>query len=316
MVTGASTANAAVILIDARNGVIEQTYRHSFIAKLLEIPHIIVAVNKMDLVDWNEDVYAKIVGDYQKFASKLGINDIYFAPISALKGDNVVERSLNMNWYKGRTFLELLESVPIQSDRNFTDGRFPVQYVVRPQSKEFHDFRGYAGRVAGGILKKGDKVKVLPSNIETEIKGIWEFENELTECFPPQSVTVTLKDEIDISRGDMIVAAENSPQVSNDLDVMMCWMHENPMQTGKKYILRHTFAEHKCIPKSIKYKIDVNTQNEEKADNKLELNEIARVNIKTTKPLFYDSYKVNKQTGSLIIIEESTNETVGVGMII
>ncbi len=316
MVTGASTANAAVILIDARNGVIEQTYRHSFIAHLLEIPHIIVAINKMDLVDWKEDTYAKIVKDYQKFATKLGVKDVYFVPISALMGDNVVDRSENMPWYKGKTLLQLLETIPIQSDRNLTDGRFPVQYVIRPQSKEYHDFRGYAGRVAGGIFHKGDKVKVLPSELETEIQEIWEYQKEMEECFPPQSVTITLKDDIDISRGDMIVPIDNIPTISNEFDVMMCWMNEKVMQTGKKYIIRHTTAELKCIPKEIKYKIDVNTQEEIEGGNQLKLNEIARVNIKTTKPLYYDSYEKNRQTGSLILIDEATNETVGVGMII
>ncbi len=316
MVTGASTANAAIILIDARHGVIEQTFRHSFIAKLLEIPHIIVAINKMDLVDWSEDRYAEIVENYQKFAKKLELDDAYFVPMSALMGDNVVTRSSNMQWYKGKTLLQIIETIPIQNDRNYTDGRFPVQYVVRPQSNEYHDFRGYAGRVAGGILKKGEKVKILPSGIETEIERIWGFEEELQECFPPQSVELTLKDNIDISRGDMIVPVNNLPFLNNEFEVMMCWMNEKPMQTGRKYILRHTTAELKCIPKAIKYKIDVNTQEEVDADNILKLNEIGRVLLKTTRPVFYDSYHKNRQTGSLILIEESTNETVGVGMII
>ena len=316
MVTGASTANAAIILIDARNGVIEQSYRHSFIAKLLEIPHIVVAVNKMDLVDWNEDVYNKIVSDYKKFAAKLGITDIHFVPISALLGDNVVISSTKMDWYKGNTLLKHLETIPIQLDRNYTDGRFPVQYVIRPQREEYHDFRGYAGRVAGGILKKGDKVKVLPNGFETTIKAVWEHEKEMDRAFPPQSVVITLTEEIDISRGDMIVQSGNEPQVSNDFDVMMCWMHEKPMQTGRKYVVRHTTAELKCMPKEILYKIDVNTQDEIAGGNDLKLNEIARVKIKTTKPLYFDSYQKNRQTGSLILVDEATNETVGVGMIL
>ena len=316
MVTGASTANAAIILIDARNGVIEQSYRHSFIAKLLEIPHIVVAVNKMDLVDWNEDVYNKIVADYKKFAAKLGITDIHFVPISALLGDNVVVSSTKMDWYKGNTLLKHLETIPIQLDRNYTDGRFPVQYVIRPQREEYHDFRGYAGRVAGGIIKKGDKVKVLPNGFETTIKAVWEHEKEMDRAFPPQSVVITLTEEIDISRGDMIVQSGNEPQVSNDFDVMMCWMHEKPMQTGRKYVVRHTTAELKCMPKEILYKIDVNTQDEIAGGNDMKLNEIARVKIKTTKPLYFDSYQKNRQTGSLILVDEATNETVGVGMIL
>ncbi len=316
MVTGASTANAAIILIDARNGVIEQTFRHTFIAKLLEIPHIVVAINKMDLVNWSEDVYGKIVGDYAKFADKLGIRDLHFVPISALMGDNLVDASKNMDWYKGLTLLKHLETIPIQHDRNYSDGRFPVQYVIRPMRSEYHDFRGYAGRVAGGVFKKGDRVKVMSNGRETTIAGIWEYEKEMYRAFPPESVTITLSDEIDISRGDMIVQSGNEPQVSNEFDVMMCWMHEKTMQTGKKYVLRHTTAELRCIPKAIAYKVDVNTQDEIYDVKELKLNEIGRVSIKTTKALYFDSYHKNRQTGSIILVDEATNETVGVGMII
>jgi sulfate adenylyltransferase subunit 1 len=316
MVTGASTANAAIILIDARNGVIEQTYRHTFIAKLLQIPHIVVAVNKMDLVAWSEDRYNEIVADYKKFAAKFDIIDMHFVPLSALLGDNVVDASKNMDWYKGNTLLKHLETIPIQQDRNYIDGRFPVQYVIRPQSTEFHDFRGYAGRVAGGIFKKGDKVKVLPNGLETTISAIWEYENEMTEVYPPQSAILTLSEEIDISRGDMIVQSGNEPQISSEFEVMMCWMHERPMQTGKKYVLRHTTAELKCMPKEVVYKLDVNTQEEIDGNGEMKLNEIGRVKLKTTKPLFFDSYNKNRSTGSLILIDEVTNETVGVGMII
>lgn len=316
MVTGASTANAATILIDARNGVIEQTFRHTFLAKLLEIPHIIVAVNKMDLVHWKQDKFESIVQSYKKLAEKIGIKDMHFVPMSALIGDNVVERSKNMNWYNGKTYLELLETIPIVHDRNYQDGRFPVQYVIRPQRKDFHDFRGYAGRVAGGIFKKGDTVKILPSGIETKIDAIWEHEAQTERAFPPKSVTITLTDDVDISRGDMIVQPDNEPSQGKDIKAMVCWMNQNPLQTNKKYIIRHTTAELKCIPKSIDYKVDVNTQEQIDANAQLTLNEIGLVNLKLVKEIFYDSYQKNRQTGSLILVDEATNETVGVGMIV
>lgn len=317
MVTGASTANAAIILIDARNGVIEQTYRHSFIAYLLQIPHLIVAINKMDLVDWSEQRYNEIHAKYMEMAKNLGLKDIHFVPISALLGDNIVDRSQNMNWFTGKTLLETLESLEIGHDKNLTDPRFPVQYVIRPQRKEFHDFRGFSGRVAGGIFKPGDEVTVLPSGFKTKIKGIWEMEKELDQAFPPMAVVMTLENEIDISRGDMIVKSDNIPTVSQEFDVMLCWMNEKPMQTGNRYVLRHTTSELRCIPKSIHYKVDVNTQEKVATDlAAMAMNEIARVTIKTTKPIFYDIYNQNRTTGSVIIIDEATNETVGVGMIV
>jgi len=316
MVTGASTANAAIILIDARNGVTEQTYRHSYISSLLQIPHLIICVNKMDLVDYKEDVYEEIKEQFSAFASKLAVKDIRFVPISALKGDNVVEHSRNMPWYGGGTLRYILENIHVGSDLNHIDPRFPVQYVIRPQSDNFHDYRGYAGRIAGGVFRKGDKVMVLPSGFVTTIEAIDVFEKELEEAFPPMSVTMRLSDDLDISRGDMIVKENNAPIVEQDIDAMVCWMNEKPLQPRMKYHLKHTTNDVKCMVKEIKYKVDVNTLNRIEDGSDLKMNEIARVSIRTTKPLFYDSYRRNRQTGSLILIDEGTNNTMGVGMIV
>ncbi|OQX73739.1 MAG: sulfate adenylyltransferase subunit CysN [Bacteroidetes bacterium 4484_249] len=316
MVTGASTANAAIILIDARNGVTEQTYRHSYISSLLQIPHLIVCVNKMDLVDYNEEVYEEIIEQFSAFASKLAVKDIRYVPISALKGDNVVEHSQNMPWYGGGTLRYILENIHVGSDFNHIDPRFPVQYVIRPQSDKYHDYRGYAGRIAGGVFRKGDKVMVLPSGFVTTIESIDFFEEELEEAYPPMSVTIRLSDDLDISRGDMIVKENNVPQIEQDIDVMMCWMSEKPLQTGTKYYLKHTTKDVRCMIKEIKYKVDVNNLNRINDGKDLKMNEIARVSLRTTKPLFFDSYRKNRQTGSLIIIDEGTNNTVGVGMIV
>lgn len=316
MVTGASTANAAIILIDARNGVIEQTYRHSYIASLLQIPHIIVCVNKMDLVDWDEEVYEKIKADFQSFAAKMAIRDVRFVPISALLGDNVVEPSKHMPWYGGGTLRYILENIHIGSDHNRIDPRFPVQYVVRPESNEYHDFRGYAGRVAGGVFRKGDKVMILPSGFTSHIKGIHTMNGELEEAFPPQSVVITLEDELDISRGDMIVKENNVPEISQDIDIMICWMNERPMQLNGKYILMHTTRQLKCLVKEIKYKVDVNTLQRIEDGYGLKMNDIARVSLRSTKPIFADPYRTNRITGSLILVDEATNETVGAGMIV
>lgn len=316
MVTGASTANAAIILIDARNGVIEQTFRHTYIASLLQIPHIIICINKMDLVDYSEKNYEKIRQEFDAFAAKLAIKDVRFVPISALHGDNVVKRSKNMSWYEGSTLLHILENMHIGSDLNHIDARFPVQYVIRPQSDKYHDYRGYAGRVAGGVFRQGDKIIVLPSGFHSKIKTIDAFNKQLNETFPPMSVTLTLEDDIDISRGDMIVKENNIPQVSQDIDLMMCWMNEKPMRLNGKYAVKHTTNDVRCLIKEVKYKIDVNTLNRIEDDKNIGLNEIARVKIRTTKPLFFDSYRKNRQTGSLILIDEATNETLGVGMII
>lgn len=313
MVTGASTANAAIILIDARNGVTEQTYRHSYISTLLQIPHLIICVNKMDLVGYREDVYERIKLDFGAFAAKLDVKDIRFVPISALMGDNVVERSRKMEWYEGGTLRYILENIHVGSDYNHTDPRFPVQYVIRPYSAEFHDYRGYAGRIAGGVFRKGDRVMVLPSGFVTTLESI--DIGPVQEAFPPMSVTFCLADDIDISRGDMIVREDNQPQVSQDIEVMMCWMGDKPMTPGTRYFLRHTTAELRCMVKEIVYKVDVNTLQHVPDGQSLKMNEIARVLLRTTKPLFFDSYRKNRQTGSLILIDEGTFNTVGVGMI-
>ncbi len=316
MVTGASTANLAIILVDARKGIIEQTYRHSYIASLLQIPHIIVAINKMDLVDWDEKTFNKIVQEYKAFASKLDIKDVHFLPISALAGDNVVNRSEKMPWYQGPTLMYLLETIHIGSDLNHIDARFPVQYVIRPMKNEYHDFRGYAGRIAGGVFRVGDKIKALPSGFSSKIKSIVTMDGDLQEAFAPQSVTITLEDEIDISRGDMIVRENNVPQSEQEFDVMLCWMNEKKMVPRGKYILRHTSKECKCIVKETKYKLNINTLQRIEDDLELGLNDIGRVSIRTTVPLFFDSYRKNRITGSIILVDEATNETVAAGMIV
>ncbi len=316
MVTGASTADMALILIDARKGILEQTCRHSFIASLLQIPHLLVCVNKMDLVDYNEDVYNNIVSEYRKFAAKLEVNDVHFVPISALKGDNVVTKSENMPWYQGSTLLYTLENIHTGSDHNHVDCRFPVQYVIRPHSDEYHDYRGYAGRVAGGVIKKGDEIMVLPSGFNSKVKSIDTFDGPMDMAFAPQSVTITLEDEIDISRGDMLVRPNNQPEVGQDLDVMLCWLNPRPAVPRGKYIVRHTSNEARAMIKEVLYKVDINTLHRNEAEKSIEANDISRVKIRTTKPLFFDSYRRNRQTGSIILVDESTNETVAAGMII
>ncbi|HUH74291.1 MAG TPA: sulfate adenylyltransferase subunit CysN [Chitinophagales bacterium] len=316
MVTGASTANVAIILVDARKGIIEQTHRHSFIASLLQIPHIVVCINKMDLADWDQEVYERIHTEYKAFASKLNIKDISFIPISALKGDNIVNRSENMPWYDGPTLMYLLETIHIGSDENHIDCRFPVQMVIRPQKTEFHDYRGFAGRIAGGVFKKGDKIMALPSGFTSTIKSIDTYEGEIDQAFAPMSVTITLNDEIDISRGDMIVRENNVPKTGQDIDLMVCWMNETGLRPNGKYIIRHTTKECRCIIKDVKYKIDINSLHRNEEDRTIGLNDIGRISIRTTEPLFYDSYRRNRITGSLTIIDEGTNETVAAGMII
>jgi sulfate adenylyltransferase subunit 1 len=316
MVTGASTANVALILVDARNGIVEQTRRHAIIASLLQIPHIVVCINKMDLVDWKEEAYEQIHADFEKFAAKLDVKDVSFIPISALKGDNVVNRSENMRWYEGATLLYYLENVHIASDYNFIDTRFPVQHVIRPYNDEYHDYRGYAGRVAGGILKKGDKVTLLPSGFTSTISKIDTFDGEVEEAFPPMSITILLNDDLDLSRGDMIARENNQPDVSQDIDVMVCWFNERPLQQQGKYTILHTTNEVRCIVKKIHYKLNINTLHRNLEDKSIKMNDIARVVIRTTKPLAKDSYRKNRITGSLIFVDEGTNETVGAGMII
>jgi len=315
MVTGASTANLALILVDARNGVVEQTHRHIFIASLLQIPHFVVCINKMDLVDFKEEVYEKIKSEIKDFVSKLDVKDIYFIPISALLGDNVVDSSKNMDWYKGPTLLYLLENIHIGSDENLIDCRFPVQYVIRPRNDKFHDYRGYAGKIASGVFKPGDKVEVLPSGFTTTIKSIEGPSGELKEAFPPMSVVMQLEDDLDISRGDMIVREQNVPMVSQDLDVMVCWMNKKKLHPGKKYVVKHTTKETKCIVQEIVYKLDINTLHRKEGAKDLELNDIGRIKLRTAQPLFFDSYRKNRATGCLILIDELTNETVAAGMI-
>ena len=316
MVTGASSAHLAIILIDARKGVLEQTRRHAFIASLLQIPHLVVCVNKMDLVDYKQEVYDQIRQDFKRFASKLEVQDIRFVPISALNGDNVVDRSEHMNWHEGPTLMYLLETIHIGSDRNHVDCRFPVQSVIRPQSAEHPDYRGYAGRVAGGIYKAGDEVMVLPSGFTSTIEAIDTFEGEVKEAFAPMSVTIRLKDDIDVSRGDMIVRSNNKPEVGQDLDMMVCWLNEKALVPNGKYAIRHTTKDARCIVKEIRYKVDVNDLHRIEDDKEVKLNDIARITIRTTTPLFFDSYRRNRITGSIILIDEGTNETVGAGLII
>ncbi len=317
MVTGASTANAALILVDARNGVIEQTLRHSYIANLLQIPHIIVCINKMDLVDYSQETYDRIKSDYQKtIVDKLNIKDVRFIPISAKLGDNVVDASTKMDWYSGTPLLDLLENIKIVDDRNHGDSRLPVQYVIRPQSDEFHDYRGYAGRVASGVFHPGDKVRILPSGIETSIEAIDSFTGEQEVAFTPQSVTLRLSDNIDISRGDMIVDANNVPNVSQEFEAMLCWMNERAMMPRGKYTIKHTTNETRCMIRDVKFKVNVDTLDEVTDDKVVGLNDIACVSFKAAKPLFFDSYKKNRLTGSFILIDEGTNETVAAGMIL
>ena len=316
MVTGASTANVAIILIDARHGVLEQTIRHGYIASLLRIPHVIVCVNKMDLVDYNEEIFLDIQKKYKELSINLDIQDLRFLPISALKGDNVVERSESMDWYDGPTLMYLLENIYISSDLNYIDGRFPVQYVIRPQSAEFHDYRGYAGRIASGTFQPGDRVVVLPSGFASTIKSVDTMKKSLEQAFAPQSVVLTLEDDIDISRGDMIVKENKKPEISQDIELMVCWLSETPMALNRKYSLKHTTADAKCIIKDLPFKININTLEKNYDDKSLSLNEIGRISIRTTKPLYFDTYRRNRVTGSIILVDEASNITVGAGMIV
>lgn len=316
MVTGASTANLAIILVDARNGVIEQTCRHSFIASLLQIEHVVVAINKMDLVDWSEERYQEIVKDYKDFASRLHIPQITFIPISALHGDNVVNKSGNMPWYQGPPLLYHLETVYIGPDANHVDPRFPVQFVIRPHSEKWHDFRGYAGRVAGGVFKPGDEIMVLPSGFTSRIQKIHLYDRELTEAFYPHSCVITLEDDIDISRGDMLVKPNNRPRMEQEIDAMICWFSEKrPLRAGDKVMLRHTSREMKAIVRSVQYKVNVNTLHKVEDDLEVRLNEIARVHLRVASPLFFDDYSRNRITGSLALIDPFTNETLAGGMV-
>jgi bifunctional enzyme CysN/CysC len=316
MVTGASTANLALILIDARQGVIEQTRRHAFICSLLRIPHLVVCVNKMDLVGWSKETYDRIRSDFESFASRFEITDITFIPMSALLGDNVVSRSENLPWYNGASLLHHLESVHIAGDRDMIDPRFPVQWVIRPQSDEHHDYRGYAGQVASGVFQVGDEVMALPSGMTSRVRSIDVGGVEQAAAFPPQSVSVQLEDDIDISRGDMICRPNNQPKVGQDIDAMVVWMAEQPMVVGKKYQVRHTSNDARCIVKGLRYRMDIQTLHRDETAENLRLNEIGRVSVRTTKPLFYDPYRQCRATGAFIIVDEQTNNTVGAAMII
>jgi len=319
MVTGASTADLAIILVDARKGILEQSRRHAFLTTLLQVPHLVVAVNKMDLVDYDQGVFERIKDEFTSFASKLAINDLTFIPISALDGDNVVDRSNNMPWYEGASLLHHLEHVHIASDRNLIDVRFPVQYVIRPYKSTdpaLHDYRGYAGQVAGGVLKPGDEVVHLPSGLATTITHIEGPSGRVTEAYPPMSVTLRIADEIDISRGDMICRPANQPQVTQDLDAMICWMDETKTLTPRtKLVIKHTTRTARAVVKSIQYRLDVNTLHRDECADGLKLNEIGRVSLRVTQPLFVDDYGRNRLTGGFILIDEATNATVAAGMI-
>ncbi len=317
MVTGASTADVALILIDARNGVIEQSRRHSFIASLLRIPHIVVCVNKMDLVDYSEETFNEVRDEFRDFAMRLDVPDLSFIPVSALVGDNVVDKSENMPWFDGPSLLSHLETLHTASDRNMVDVRFPVQYVIRPMSEEHHDYRGYAGSVAGGVMKPGDDVVVLPSGFESKIKSIDTFEGPVDEAFPPMAVTVRLEDEIDISRGDMICRPNNQPVVSQDIDAMICWMDETQtLSSRKKYAIKHTTRAGRVMIKDINYRLDINTLHRDEEATEIALNEIGRISFRSTLPLFVDEYRRNRETGSFVLIDETTNSTVAAGMIL
>jgi sulfate adenylyltransferase subunit 1 len=317
MVTGASTANLALILVDARNGVVEQTRRHSFIADLLGIKHIAVCINKMDLVNYEEDAYEKVLRQFSEFASRLeNVSELTFIPLSALKGDNVVERSENMPWYKGAPLLYHLENVYVGSDANHVDARFPVQWVIRPHSDKHHDFRGFAGRVAGGVFKLGDEMTALPSGFTTKISKIMLGEKEIEEAFFPQSVTIQLEDEIDISRGDMLVKPNNQPNSSQDLDARICWFSGSKKLTqGGKYLIKHTTKTAQAMISEITYKVDVNSLRKNEEDTEFNMNDIGRIKFRTSEPIFYDTYRRNRNTGSFILIDPFTHQTLAAGML-
>lgn len=315
MVTGASTADLAIILIDARNGLVEQTHRHSFIASLLGLQHLVVCVNKMDLVDYDEDAYRKIVAEFKSFSSRLDIKDITFIPISALKGDNVVDSSKNMSWYGGSTLLHHLENVHVGADRNLQDCRFPVQYVVRPQTDDHRDFRGYAGRIASGVFKKDDAVVALPSGRETTIDTIKLGDEEKEIAFPPLSVVMTLTDDIDLSRGEMLVRKNNQPEMINEIDAKICWLDSRPMNPSSRLVLRHLSQEVRAKISEVLYRIDINTLHRDEENRDVAMNDIARIRIKTSSPILADPYRTNRTTGAFILVDPSTHATVAAGVI-
>jgi sulfate adenylyltransferase subunit 1 len=311
MITGASNANLIVILVDARQGVVEQTRRHSIIASLLSIPHVVVAINKMDLVGYANDIYNNIVIDYSQVAESLGLKNVHYIPISALDGDNIVDPSTNMDWYEGTTLLELLETIPVQQDVNLTDARFPVQYVIRPQSEDLHDYRGYAGKITSGIYRKGDAVTILPSGLTSTIAAVEIDGREVEEAFAPQSVVIRLTDDIDISRGDAIVRSDAQPLLSSDLDMLLCWMDNKPLTVGSRYYLQHNSRLVKAVVKSIEYKLDVNTLEQLPVPGQANLNDILRVKIKTASPVAYDAYANLPVNGGAILVDETSHVTVG-----
>jgi bifunctional enzyme CysN/CysC len=315
MVTGASTADLALILVDARHGLVEQSRRHSFLASLLGVPHLVLCVNKMDLVDYDEAVFERIKGEFRDFAARLKIHDLSFVPISALHGDNIVHRSQNMPWYEGSSLLHLLEEVHIASDRNLVDVRFPVQYVIRPQDDSWHDYRGYAGQVASGVMKPGDDVMVLPSGFTSSIAAIETMDGPVEEAFPPMSVTVRLTDNIDVSRGDMLCRPNNRPDAVQDVEAIVCWMHEQPMDPNGFYRIKHTTRDARAKVSEVLYRLDVNTLHRDTDAPTLGLNDVGRIRLRTTVPLFVDRYERNRTTGSFVLIHEGTNATVAAGMI-
>jgi sulfate adenylyltransferase subunit 1 len=316
MVTGASTADLAIVLVDARKGLVEQSRRHAFIATLLRVPHLVLAVNKMDLVGYSREVFEAISDEFTRFATKLDVADLTVIPMSALHGDNIVARSPNMPWYEGSSLLHHLEHVHVSSDRNLIDVRFPVQYVIRPQSVDRPDYRGYAGTVASGVLKPGDEVMVMPSGFTSRIESIETIDGPVAEAFPPMAVTVRLTDDLDISRGDMICRPHNAPHPVQDIDAMVCWMTDKPLLRGRKLAVKHTTRSARALVKQLHYRLDVNTLHRDLDAESLGLNDIGRVVLRTTVPLFADPYRRNRATGGFILIDEATNATVGAGMII
>lgn len=315
MITGASNASLIIVLIDARQGVVEQTRRHSIIASLLKIPHVVVAINKMDLVDFSQDVFNNIVIDYSEVASQLGLKDVTYIPMSALQGDNIVDASDKTPWYEGKPLLQFLEEIELEQDVNLTDARFQVQYVIRPQTEELHDYRGYAGQISSGIYKKGDAVTVYPQNISTTISKIEIAGREVEEAFAPQGVVLHLADDVDVSRGDSIVKSDSLPQVSNELEVLLCWLDEKPLQTGNKYLLQHKNRQVRAVVRNIEYKLDVNSLQQQSAEGGVKLNEVVKATIKTAAPLAYDSFEYLSTNGSAILIDETGNSTVAAVLI-
>ncbi|MGO2779498.1 sulfate adenylyltransferase subunit CysN [Glutamicibacter arilaitensis] len=316
MVTGASTSDLSIVLVDARKGMVEQSRRHAFLVSLLKVPHLVVAVNKMDLVDWSEEAFEEIRNEFADYASRLNIADVQVIPVSALTGDNVVSRSENMPWYQGSSLMHHLENVQIASDSNLVDVRFPVQYVIRPHNNDHHDYRGYAGQVASGVMKPGDEVVVLPSGLPSTIKEISTADGPVEAAYPPMSVTIRLNDDVDVSRGDMIVRPNNQPMVAQNFEAMVCWMSDRPMRVGQKLAIKQTTKSARALVKGLRYGLNINTLHRDEEAGSLSLNEIGRITMRTTQPLLADAYQRNRTTGGFILIDEMTNDTVAAGMII